>query len=155
MSVKKRTSLNANEVAENTPATHKRTYKKTAEQVDSANQDATRGSAIIESFQDPHRRRGAYVMLQRAISLALDVPFDAMKVACMTAVKDLANPDDRIRSRAREFLLKVQESGIGASVDLDRVQRLDDGMATENISVASITPEALSAVVQTIRQSCK
>ena len=117
--------------------------------------EAQRGAAVIESFQDPHRRRGAYVMLQRAISLALDVPFDAMKVACMTAVKDLANPDDRIRSRAREFLLKVQESGVGASVDLDRVQRLDDGMATENISVASITPEALSAVVATIRQSAK
>jgi hypothetical protein len=107
--------------------------------------------SIAEGLADPHRKRGTYALLQRAIDVAMDIPFDAMRLASLTAVRDLNSNDDRIRSRAREFLLKVQDSGIGAAVDFDRINRLDEGTATENIAVAAITPEALAAVAKTLR----
>jgi hypothetical protein len=110
---------------------------------------------LISDLNDPHRKRGTYALLQRAIDVAMDIPFDAMRLASVTAVRDLSSNDDRIRSRAREFLLKVQDSGIGAAVGLDRIGRLDEGMATENVAVAAITPEALAAVVQTIRHTAR
>lgn len=111
------------------------------------------GETLAADLADPHRKRGTYALLQRAIDIATDVPYDAMRIACMTAVRDLQSPDDRIRSRAREFLFKVQEHGIGAAVGLDRMTRLDEGTATENVAVASITPEAIAAVVTTLRQT--
>lgn len=111
------------------------------------------GETLAADLEDPHRKRGTYALFGRAISIALDVPYDAMRVACMTAVRDLSNNDDRIRSRAREFLFKVQDSGITAAQGLDRIQRLDDGTATENVAIAAITPEALAAVAATLRRS--
>lgn len=111
------------------------------------------GETLAADLADPHRKRSTYALLQRAIDIATDVPYDAMRIACMTAVRDLQSPDDRIRSRAREFLFKVQEHGIGAAVGLDRMTRLDEGTATENVAVASITPEAIAAVVTTLRQT--
>jgi len=111
------------------------------------------GETLAADLADPHRKRGTYALLQRAIDIAMDIPYDAMRVACMTAVRDLQSPDDRIRSRAREFLFKVQDSGIGAVVGLDRMTRLDEGTATENVAIAAITPEAIAAVVTTLRMT--
>jgi len=110
-------------------------------------------SQLALDLADPHRKRGTYLLLERAIRIAMDVPYDAMVLACQTAIQDLASADDRTRSRAREFLFRAQDSGIGAAVGLDRMMRLDDGTATENVAIASITPDALAAVVQTLRQS--
>lgn len=112
-----------------------------------------RPSQIAADLADPHRKRGTYLLLERAIRVAMDVPYDAMILACQTAIQDLHSPDDRTRSRAREFLFKAQDSGIGAAIGLDRMMRLDDGTATENVAIASITPDALAAVVQTLRHS--
>lgn len=119
--------------------------------ITAANPSKPVGETLAADLADPHRKRGTYALLERAISIAMDIPYDAMRIACMTAVKDLQHPDDRIRSRAREFLFKVQDSGVGACVGLDRINRLDDGVSTENISIAAITPEALAAVVTTLR----
>jgi hypothetical protein len=98
-------------------------------------------------------RKRTYALMSRAVEAAFDIPFDALRLACVTAVKDLGSDNDRIRSRAREFLFKVQEQGMDAGVNLDRLRRLDEGLSTENVAVASITPEALAAVVQSIRLS--
>lgn len=111
------------------------------------------GETLAADLADPHRKRGTYALLNRAINIALDIPYEAMTLACDTAVRDLTSPDDRIRSRAREFLFKVQDSGIGAVIGLDKINRLDDGMSTENVVIAAITPEAIAAVVSTLRHS--
>ena len=100
------------------------------------------GETLKADLLDPKRKRGTYAILQRAIDITLDIPMDAMRFACMTAVQDLKSPDDRIRSRAREFLFKVQDSGIGAAVSLDRVSRLDEGQATDRIELKPIVLEA-------------
>jgi hypothetical protein len=133
-------------VGEGLPAKSKKPKKKPPAPV-----EKVVGDTLIQDLNDPHRKRGTYALLQRAIDVAMDIPFEAMRMASMTAVRDLSSSDDRIRSRAREFLLKVQDSGVGSAVGLDRMVRLDDGTSTENVAIASITPEALAAVVQTIR----
>lgn len=99
------------------------------------------GETLKADLLDPKRKRGTYAILQRAIDITLDIPMEAMRFACMTAVQDLKSPDDRIRSRAREFLFKVQDSGIGASVSLDRMSRLDEGQATDRIELKPIVLE--------------
>jgi hypothetical protein len=100
------------------------------------------GETLKADLLDPKRKRGTYAILQRAIDITLDIPMEAMRFACMTAVQDLKSPDDRIRSRAREFLFKVQDSGIGAAVSLDRMGRLDEGQATDRIELKPIVLEA-------------
>lgn len=99
------------------------------------------GETLKADLTDPRRKRGTYAILQRAIDITLDIPIEAMRFACMTAVQDLKSPDDRIRSRAREFLFKVQDSGIGAATGLDRMSRLDEGQATERVELKPIVLE--------------
>lgn len=99
------------------------------------------GETLKADLTDPKRKRGTYALLQRAIDITLDIPMEAMRFACMTAVQDLKSPDDRIRSRAREFLFKVQDSGIGAATGLDRMSRLDEGQATERVELKPIVLE--------------
>ena len=91
------------------------------------------GQAIVEGLNSVRHKRQTYLMLQRALDTALDMPPDVMKACWQTAVKDLASQNDRTRIRAREFLLKMQDSGVAAALGLDKIDRLDTGQSTENV----------------------
>lgn len=93
------------------------------------------GGTAPEHPIDPHHRRKSYIMLQRAIDVATEVPVDAMKAAYLSAIKDIGSNDGRLRARAREFLLKMQDSGVAAALGLDKIERLDSGDPTERVSV--------------------
>ena len=90
---------------------------------------------------DPHHKRQSYIMLSRAVDVATDVPVEAMKGAALSAIKDMKDEDGRIRARAREFLLKLQDSGVAAAIGLDKMMRLDEGSATEHITHTTISLE--------------
>lgn len=100
-------------------------------------------SQIVDDLERGRHRRQTYSMLQRAIDSAMNLPEGTMKAAASTAIKDLSCDDGRIRARAREFLLKLQDSGVGAAIGLDKIERLDSGGATENIAVQYVIKEAM------------
>lgn len=100
-----------------------------------ANGDGGQGEVSSDPFIDPHHRRASYRMLERAINAAMDVPTKTMLAAAQTAIKDLRDGDGRIRARAREFLLKLQDSGVAAAIGIDKIERLDAGQTTENVRI--------------------
>lgn len=87
--------------------------------------------SIAGDVRDPNRKRSTYRLLERAINIALSIPEEAMRAAWESAVVDLKDQDGRVRARAREFMVKVQDSGIASALGLDKIERLDRGDPTE------------------------
>jgi len=97
------------------------------------------GSLIERDLADPHRKRGTYAILERAVRTGMDMPADTLKAAVGTAIRDMNHNDRRIVARAREFLLAVQRHSVEAAIALDKIERLDDPHGVTDRSALTIT----------------
>lgn len=88
----------------------------------------------------PIGRRQALQLLQSAVTNNWELP-DEWKAAlprfCMSIVLD-KNKGDRERLRASEILRSMSRDNLDALQILDRIERLEDGVATERIELAPI-----------------
>lgn len=94
------------------------------------------GTLIERDLADPHRKRGTYAILERAVSTGMDMPADTLKAAVGTAIRDMNHNDRRIVARAREFLLAVQKHSVEAAIALDKIERLDGGQDTDRATLS-------------------
>jgi len=84
--------------------------------------------------------RAALATIRRAVSNNWDIP-DAWKAALPALCAKIASDDskgDRERLRAIEILRAMQRDNLDAAQVLDRVERLDEGRATDRIELAPI-----------------
>jgi hypothetical protein len=88
----------------------------------------------------PTNRRQALQLLQRAVTNNWELP-DEWKAAlprfCMSIVLDKSK-GDRERLRASEILRSMSRDNLDALQILDRIERLENGDATERIELAPI-----------------
>ena len=84
--------------------------------------------------------RESLQLIKRAVVNGWDIPDawkDALPKMCMKMVLD-DNRGDRERLRAMEILRAMNRDNLEAAQVLDRLERLDGGMATERIELAPI-----------------
>ena len=90
--------------------------------------------------EPPSRQRSALRLLQRALTHGWQIPESVMKEApdvCARILNDdMAQPRDRLR--AAEVLAAMARDKVNTAIALDKMERLDDGEATERVV---ITPE--------------
>lgn len=110
---------------------------------------------IKGDLADGNRKRSTYVMLQRAINSAMDLPEGTLKAAAGTAIRDLNDKDGRVRARAREFLLKLQDSGVAAAIGLDKIERLDDGGPTDILKTLAPDVSERAASIARLADDCE
>ena len=93
--------------------------------------------------------------LERAVYGGWDIPAEAAKAApafLQDVMNDL-NMDTRTRVRAVEVLASLSRDRVDATVQLDRILRLDAGTATDRIEVIhDLGDQALDAVAQSLNQ---
>lgn len=90
--------------------------------------------------------------LERAVYGGWDIPASAAQVAPVFLIDVIndANMDTRTRVRAVEVLAALSRDRVDATVQLDRIYRLDQGSATENVAVIDLSEEALQAVARSL-----
>ena len=84
--------------------------------------------------------RAALATIRRAVSNDWDIP-DAWKAAPPAMCAKIASDEskgDRERLRAIEILRAMQRDNLDAAQVLDRVERLDEGRATDRIELGPI-----------------
>ena len=84
--------------------------------------------------------RSSLAMIRQAVSNNWDIP-DAWKAALPAMCAKIAsdeNKGDRERLRAIEILRAMQRDNLDAAQALDRVERLDEGRATDRIELGPI-----------------
>ena len=87
---------------------------------------------------DEHHKRADLAMLRTAVIRGFDVPPDAVKRVgawAFAAMNDDSIEDGRVRAQAAKLLLELAKHNLNVYVELDRINRLDDGTSTENQSV--------------------
>lgn len=93
--------------------------------------------------------------LERAVYGGWDIPAEAAKAApafLQDVMNDL-NMDTRTRVRAVEVLASLSRDRVDATVQLDRILRLDAGTATDRVEVIhDLGDQALDAVAQSLNQ---
>jgi len=86
------------------------------------------------------RQRSALRLLQKAVNHGWEIPEAVWRAAPGICARILANdaaqPRDRLR--AAEVLAAMARDKVNAAIALDKMERLDDGEATERVV---ITPE--------------
>lgn len=91
--------------------------------------------------------------LERAVYGGWDIPAPAAQAApafLMDVMND-PNMDTRTRVRAVEVMAALSRDRVDATVQLDRIYRLEDGTATERVEITADMPEgALEAVARSI-----
>ena len=88
----------------------------------------------------PKHERQALVMLKQAVCNQWDIPDEwkeALPRFCMSIVLDQSK-GDRERLRASEILRAMSRDNIDGLQALDKLERLDDGLATDRIELAPI-----------------
>ena len=88
----------------------------------------------------PRDERESLRMLKQALSNGWDIPADwkgALPKLCMKIALD-EKRGDRERLRAMEVLRSMNRDNLAAAESLDKIERLDLGMATDRIELAPI-----------------
>lgn len=88
----------------------------------------------------PKNGRQALAMLKQAVTNQWEIPEEwkqALPRFCMSIVMDRSK-GDRERLRASEILRAMSRDNIDGLQVLDKLERLDDGSATERIELAPI-----------------
>ena len=90
--------------------------------------------------EPPNRQRAALRLLQRAVTQGWEIPEAVWRAAPGICSRILANEGAtaRDRLRAAEVLAAMARDKVNAAIALDKMERLDDGEATERVV---ITPE--------------
>ena len=88
--------------------------------------------AIVQDMNDPHRQRGTLLMLANAVQNQWPIPPAAIEAAPKVAARLLLEGNDRVKLGAIKLLLAMQKNNIEALVQLDKIERLEAGAATEN-----------------------
>lgn len=84
----------------------------------------------------PKRIRSEMRMLRTAVRNGWDIPERAAKALpafCLSIME--TSDDDRARIAAAKVLLDAQKANIDNELALDKIERLDEGSATDNQSV--------------------
>jgi hypothetical protein len=88
----------------------------------------------------PQASRSSLQMIKQAVANGWDLPAEwkqALPRFCMSIVADRTK-GDRERLRATEILRAMQRDNFDGLLALDKLERLDDGTATERIELAPI-----------------
>ena len=131
----------------------------------------TEGGIMPDETPEPNRGKGdtrdlvsrrektAHLSaLERAVYGGWDIPAPAAQAAPAFLVDVMNDPnmDTRTRVRAVEVLAALSRDRVDASVQLDRIYRLEDGTATDRVEIAVDLPDgALAAVAKTLNESCQ
>ena len=77
-------------------------------------------------------------LLQRAVREGWQIPEGVMKAAPNTATRIMLNENASVRDRLRaaEVLTAMMRDKISAAIALDKMERLDDGKATERVVIS-------------------
>lgn len=106
-----------------------------------------------EAFAEGEGRvRGDLRLVMRAIREKCDIPPVVLQAIVGRATRVLQNPEAKSRdiARASQTLLAVLRQQFDAAKEEDRMTRLDEGLATENVTVTDITDAQLEAVARSI-----
>jgi len=101
---------------------------------------ASTAGGLGELVPEGNSARASLQLIKRAVVNGWDIPDqwkDALPKLCMKMVLD-DNRGDRERLRALEILRAMNRDNLEAAQVLDRLERLDGGMATERIELAPI-----------------
>ena len=120
--------------------------------------EPSRGKGDTRDLVSRREKTAHLSALERAVYGGWDIPAPAAQAAPAFLVDVMNDPnmDTRTRVRAVEVLAALSRDRVDASVQLDRIYRLEDGKATERVDMAVAFPDgALQAVAQTINnESC-
>ena len=100
--------------------------------------DLTETPAVPVVNEPPRRQRSALRLLQRAITHGWKIPDEVMEQApdvCARILNDtMAQPRDRLR--AAEVLGAMARDRVNTAIALDKMERLEDGEATERVVIS-------------------
>ncbi len=89
-------------------------------------------SNITQDSNEPdHHARETLVLLASAIRNGWQIPEQAMRLAPSVVANMLATGTTREKLRAAEVLIRMRDSNIAALAVGDKIERLDNGGATE------------------------
>lgn len=91
----------------------------------------------IPSSTGKHNARSELRMLRRAVRAGWDLPdqvFKELPAFCRSMMNN-DTADERARIAAAKVLLDAQKANIDNELALDKIERLDEGSATDNQSV--------------------
>lgn len=99
--------------------------------------------------EPPARQRSALRLLQRAVTHGWKIPDAVMEQApeiCSRILSDdMAQPRDRLR--AAEVLAAMARDKVNAAIALDKMERLDDGEATERVVISPEVAARARAII--------
>jgi len=100
--------------------------------------DLTETPSVPVVNEPPRRQRSALRLLQRAITHGWKIPDEVMEQApdvCARILNDtMAQPRDRLR--AAEVLAAMARDRVNTAIALDKMERLEDGEATERVVIS-------------------
>lgn len=102
---------------------------------------------------DPAETKRHLTVIRQAVFNGWDLPNEASRrlPADLQAIVDDPMTSTRDRIRALECLAALRKDRFDAAVQLDRIQRLEDGSVTDRVEVAQVvTDEQLAAVARAI-----
>ena len=120
--------------------------------------EPNRGKGDTRDLVSRREKTAHLSALERAVYGGWDIPAPAAQAAPAFLVDVMNDPnmDTRTRVRAVEVLAALSRDRVDASVQLDRIYRLEDGTATDRVEIAVDLPDgALAAVAKTLNESCQ
>ena len=114
--------------------------------------DSSGGMGGLPDKDNHLRRRQHLRLLEEAVYKGWNIPPEAASVLPreVYAIASDPNASPRDRIRATELIAALRKADIEAAVQLDRIYRLDQGSATENVAVIDLSEEALQAVARSL-----
>lgn len=112
---------------------------------------AERDSAehLTAEIVDPKRVRSSLRTLQRAVENGWEVPQNLIQAAPLIVGTILSdrNMSAAARLRAAEVLSAMVRDRVNAAIALDRIERLDEGSATERVEISPEVRARVAAII--------
>lgn len=121
--------------------------KRNPKQPEKAERDSA--EPLTAEIIDPKRVRSSLRTLQRAVENGWEVPDGLIRAAPMIVGTILTdrNMGAAARLRAAEVLSAMVRDRVSAAVALDRIERLDDGSATERVEISPEVRARVAAII--------
>ena len=99
--------------------------------------------------EPPHRQRSALRLLQKAVTHGWEIPEAVWRAAPGICARILASEQStaRDRLRAAEVLAAMARDKVNAAIALDKMERLEEGEATERVVISPEIAARAKAII--------